>query len=405
MPKKAQTLSFWQYLSLLTLMGFSSRYAMDNFLPSLPAIQESLHTTASAAQMTIVIFGTALSASCPFYGPISDTYGRRRTVLLALSLLALGALICGHAPTMAWLFAGRIVQGLGAGASITSLRAMMRDTFSGNKLAKLSSYLGAVLSATPPIAPIIGGYIQVHGGWRMNFTSSAIFFVLVFLAFFFSLPETAPLQQKQSKACNSAVCLALRNYKTLLSNGCFMRYASISAMGLTLMLCYLTMSPFLFQKVIGLNPVQYGWLAAISGSGMVLGNVLNGNYVERFGVKRLLRYGALISLSSALALLATGLLGHVTFLAIMLPIGLMFIGMGFVFGNSFSLAVADLGYMAGTASALFATVQGGIATTFGALAALLHEHNQIPMALLLILATSIMLVLTSPIRLTFKKAS
>ena len=100
---------------LILLLVSIGQLAVDLYLPSMPAIVEYFGTTADAVQMTLTWFLIGFSFSQLFYGPMSDTYGRRRIVLIGLLLFVLGGVGCIVASSSNSLLFFRFVQGIGAG--------------------------------------------------------------------------------------------------------------------------------------------------------------------------------------------------------------------------------------------------------------------------------------------------
>src|ERR1700736_4772633 len=91
-------------LGLLTAVG---PFAIDMYLPALPAIAADLNTTDAGAQATLIGYFIAVALCRVFYGPVSDSFGRKPPLYFGMALYTVGALGCSIAPTIGWLIAAR----------------------------------------------------------------------------------------------------------------------------------------------------------------------------------------------------------------------------------------------------------------------------------------------------------
>jgi Bcr/CflA subfamily drug resistance transporter len=353
----------------------------DSYLPSLPSITESLGATHQAVKLTISFYLLGLGLAPLVFGPLSDHYGRKKILLSGLIIAFLGSLLCVLAPNIHVLIVGRFIQGSGAAAASSLGRIIMSDIFKGKTLAKVGSLMGMLIGIVPAMAPVLGGYVQHIFNWRGNF---ALMLVITFVAILYLLlfiPET-------NKALTPGRIRFLqlnKNYWELLKNRKFMTNAMSATLAFGGVIVYLTISPFIFQNVIGLTPIQYGWLAFVIGAAIILGAFNNSWLLKFFESQQLILAAAFVMLSASALLLLLGLLGHTTVTAIMLPIFFYAISTQMVFGNSFSLAMhatspGRLGY----AGALYATVMMAGSAVISALAALVHVRNQVPLGALLV---------------------
>jgi len=100
-------------LLTLTITCSLGLVASTIYVPSVPAIASALETTVSRVQLTFVGYLAAFAVSMLLLGPLSDRYGRKRTMILALSLSALGSIACAASPGIEFLIGARVLQGIG----------------------------------------------------------------------------------------------------------------------------------------------------------------------------------------------------------------------------------------------------------------------------------------------------
>ena len=153
-PVKANRL--WMILVLGTLTAIGP-LSIDMYLPSLPKLTDDLQTGASLAQLTLTACLLGLSVGQLFVGSISDIYGRRKPLIIALIIYVASSLLCAVAPSIWTLVLLRFLQGASGSAGIVISRAMVRDMYSGSEMTKFFSLLMLVNGARPILAPIIGG--------------------------------------------------------------------------------------------------------------------------------------------------------------------------------------------------------------------------------------------------------
>ncbi len=119
---------FWIF-TIILLIGCLSQMGSDIYSPSVPAIAQALHTHLGLVQWTMAIYMLGVALSLLFYGPLSDSIGRKKPLIIGLSLVLLGNVICLLSRNINTLLIGRFVQGCGAGACAGLWRAIFRDVF------------------------------------------------------------------------------------------------------------------------------------------------------------------------------------------------------------------------------------------------------------------------------------
>ena len=375
-------------LVLMLILVIIGSFAHDSYLPSFPAISKYFHTSETTVKFTITVYLLSSSLSQLFYGPLSDQHGRRKILLIGITIFLAGSLLCAVAPSVIILIFGRFVQGTGIGAVTALFRAIMRDCFHGRELAKLSSYTGTVSTLVVPLAPIIGGYLQQNFGWRANFIAILIYASCVFFCLQRWLPETNHnLNPTATRLTNIA-----SNFRLILANRMFLAFLAYSTLAYSGLIVYIVISPFLYQNVLGLSPVQYGWLSIFIAPCLALGAFLNSRYVTQFGITRMIDVGNYLMFGSSSVMLLLALLGYFNIWVILVPMMFFVFGAGFVFSNAFAGAFEAFPTIAGSAAALYGCLQILGSSFASVLAAYVPDSNQIPLATILLLNAATMFV-------------
>ena len=169
--------------------------SIDMYLPSLPAIGQALAADAASVQMSVSAYFVGLAIGQLVYGPITDRFGRRKPLLFGLALFSVASLGCAFAGSIGQLIAFRGLQALGGCAGIVISRALVRDHYSGNEMARALSSLMLVMGVAPVLAPTLGGKLQLWFGWHSIFLLLAVFgcVCLLITALRIAEPQREPL--------------------------------------------------------------------------------------------------------------------------------------------------------------------------------------------------------------------
>ena len=345
--------NFFRTALVLGLLSAIGPFAIDMYLPALPAIGVALHADVHAVQMSLMAFFISFAVSQIVYGPASDIFGRKPPLYVGIALFIVGSIGCALAPDIGWLIAFRFVQGLGGGAPIVVPRAIVRDLHTGAEATRLMAMLMLVFSVSPILAPLIGSLVIDAAGWRAIFWAvsaiGAIGLVLVALM----LVETRPAPLR----AQSDVASTVRAFTLLLRDARFMGLTAIGAFGMASFFIYLANSSFVLIEHYGLSPRQYSLAFAVNAASFIGVSQFAGRLAERHGLPRIVSVAVLGFALTMGALLALNLAG-IDSLAVM--IGMLMLGFGFlglVVPTTSVLALDDHGAIAGAASALMGTLQ------------------------------------------------
>ncbi len=361
---------------------------IDMYLPSLPGLQAYFGADTSEVQLTLSAYFLGLALGQLVYGPLADRHGRRIPLLAGLALYTFASLACALAPTIEVLIAMRFVQAVGGCAGIVISRAMVRDRFAPQQMARIVSSMVLVMGVAPILAPLAGGQILRFAGWQAIFLALTLFGVICLVAAR-TLPET--LAQRAPPIRMGAV---IRGYAGLLRHRHFMGYALAAGIGSAGMFAYISGAAFVFIEVFGIAPDHFGWFFGANAAGLVAASQLNGLLLRRYKAERIVR-GALAAFAAcAWLLVLTAATGWGGLWGVALPLFFCIGSLGFNFPNATAAAMAPLGDRAGLASALMGTLQFAVAAVAGAAVGHFHDGTPLPMALVIaVCATGALTVL------------
>ncbi|MFC4001333.1 multidrug effflux MFS transporter [Prauserella oleivorans] len=384
-PSGLRRLRFAVILGGLTAFGPLS---IDMYLPALPAMTDDLGAGNALVQVTLAAFVVGLGVGQLVASPLSDAFGRRRPLLVGVTIYTLASVLCAVSPTIEMLIAARTVQALGAATGVVIARAAVRDLFSGVAMARFFSALMLVSGLAPILAPVIGGQLLTLTSWRGIFLTLTVLGGLVLLVTAAALPETLPAASRRPARAGHIV----RTYGELLRHRFFLGCALTVGLGFAMMFTYISGSSFVFQDVYGLSPQGYSLVFGAGAVCLVLATQVNARIVGRFSQRGLLLTALIASAAGAVVATAATALG--LGLAAVLPaLYVALAGYGMVMPNATALALSDHPDKAGSASALLGVLQFAIGGAASPVVGLFGESSAVPMAAMM--ATFALLALVS----------
>ena len=373
---------------LIILLGALTAFApmsIDMYLPSFPQLGQSLQASPGAVQLSLAIFFIGLSVGQAIYGPLSDHYGRRPLLLIGISIYILASIGCSLATNIETLIAMRLLQALGGCAGVVLARAVVRDLFDYRTVARVFSALMLVMGLAPILAPLLGGWVLTHYGWRAIFIILTLFGIACLLGVMFGLKESRPAATAQPLHLGRT----LRTYLSLLRDPLFMGYALAGGVSMAGMFAYITGSPFVFIQLYHVSPSHFGWLFGLNAAGFIVASQINARLLSRVSPEALLRVSLKGGALGGLALFVCAATGFGGLPGFMVPLFCFIATLGFTNPNSTAGALKHHGHQAGSAAALLGAFQFGIATVSGSAVGLLQDGTARPLAGVIAVATII----------------
>ncbi|MEH7457407.1 multidrug effflux MFS transporter [Bacillus sp. JJ1127] len=377
--KPVKTNRLWMILVLGTLTAIGP-LSIDMYLPSLPKLTDDLQTSASLAQLTLTACLLGLSVGQLFVGSISDIYGRRKPLIIALIIYVVSSLLCVIAPSIWSLVLLRFLQGASGSAGIVISRAMVRDMYSGPEMTKFFSLLMLVNGAAPILAPIIGGQLLQFTSWRGVFIALCVISVFMLVSAIFVLHETLPLEERETGGLTGT----LSTYGKLLKDRLFMGYALSQGLVSAAMFAYISGSPFVLQNIYGASPQAFSLFFAINGIGIILASQITGRLAGKLSEKTLFVAGIGIAAVGGIFLLLIIVLG-IGLIGVLCSLFLVVSSVGIVSTTGFTLAMRNQKQAAGTASALLGLLQFISGALVAPLVGIGGSNNALPMGIVIAL--------------------
>ena len=323
--------------------------AIDALLPALDIIGNTIGTQNPADnQLLITMIFLGLGVGPMFFGPISDSLGRKPMVYVGFTLFILASIICVYSQTLTWMIVGRILQGVGLSAPRTLAIAIVRDKFNGDYMARIISFITVVFLLVPIVAPAIGKWILDGFNWQSIFYIQIGIGLLVTLWFWKRQPETLATENRRP----FTVQVFTEGFTEIIQHKNTMGYTIISGFIVGSFLVYLSGSQHIFQEQYKLKeafPYIFAGLAAAVGTAIFL----NASFVIKYGMRRIVNLATIGFFLSSLVyvlLFYKGINPPVYVLVGFFAI--QFFAIGFLFGNLRALAMESIGHIAGIGAAI-----------------------------------------------------
>lgn len=364
-----------EFVILMAVLMATNAYAIDIMLPALEQVKNSFHIDGlNRQQYVIFAFLGGFGAAQLFFGPLADCFGRRKPLLFGLALYTLFSFACALAPDFKTLLILRAVQGIGAAAMRVITISVIRDIYSGRKMAEIMSVVMMIFMIVPIIAPACGNLILTFGTWRSIFNVMAYAGLATILWVLWRLPETLCQKRRFSFTVLRA------GFSHVLRNRIALCYSLAFSVMLGALFCALTTAPQIYDGIYHLGawfPLAFAAVALFQAAA-AYGNA---KFVMRFGMRTLSHTLLLSFIAAAFVWFIWSLLsGIVPFPAHMALFIIIMFSFGAIGANFNSLAMEPLGDYAGTAASVFGFMQTLIGAVLGIAIGQCFDGTTLPIA-------------------------
>ena len=356
-------------------------FTIDTYLPSFPDIAVEFSASPLQMQQTLSLYLFAFAISTLLYGPLSDRFGRRPVVWLALLIYMAASIGCALVEDIHQLIVLRILQGLSASAALVVGRAMVRDVFQGASAQRVMARVMLLFAIAPALAPVLGGVLHDLYGWR------AVFFFLALLALLLLMMITFAMGETLSKGKRHSIhpVAVGRAYAKLLRSGRFMALVTAFALMFGAFFLYVAGAPNVIYDFLGLEVNDFWVLFVPSVVAMMLGSQLSGRLAGRLSPNATVSVGFVLMLLAALLNVLQALLLAPAPFNVVAPITLYVLGMALTMPNFSLMALECFPRNRGMASAMQSFVQMSFTGLLVGSLVPLVSHSVLSLALTMLL--------------------
>tara|TARA_R110002111_G_scaffold7504_2_gene29790 strand:- start:46 stop:1251 length:1206 start_codon:yes stop_codon:yes gene_type:complete len=331
--------------SLMSLVALS----IDALLPALPEIGAAVGVVnANDNQLLITMIFLGLGFGQLIFGPLSDSFGRKRIVYFGFVVFFIASIICVTTKNFEIMILGRILQGVGLSSPRSLTLSMIRDSYSGDYMAKIISIVVMFFILVPVVAPTLGQFLINFFNWESIFYFNLIFGIIIMIWFSIRQPETLPKEKRLKLTPH----LFIDGTKEFFKYKDAVAFTFVSGFITGSFMVYLSTSQQIFQEQYNLADM-FPYIFASLAISVGLATFLNSQLVVKFGMYK-------IAFTSCIAYAIISVLYVIIFSSGKNPsiyvlisfFALQFFAVGFLFGNLRALAMQPLGHIAGIGAAI-----------------------------------------------------
>lgn len=351
-------------------------FAVDLYMPTFVFIANDLKTDPGRVQLSMTSFLAGMGVAQVIYGPVSDAVGRKTPIYFGLAVFFIGSVAAAFAPSVDWLIAARLLEGIGAGAAAVIPLAVIRDEYTGAEAARVYALCMLSLSVSPILAPVAGGLLAQVVSWRVIFGVLIVMSGLAALMIAKLLPETHPPHRRVS----AHPWHVSATYWRLLGNPHFMAPLAVASFAQSILLVFISGSSFVYVGLHHLTATQFGIVFACHAIVLIGISQFNGFLMRTLGVTRLLLIASTVATVAGVTLavlVINGMSDIVPFVALSVVI---FACVGLSMAPGFMTAMEPFGDNAGAAAALGSGLEMAFSALMTALLGLSADGTARPLA-------------------------
>ncbi|MDT0200985.1 multidrug effflux MFS transporter [Nocardioides sp. AE5] len=369
----------FQVVLVLGLLISLGPLSIDMYLPAFPEISDEFTAAESQVQLTLTGMLLGLAFGQLVIGPLSDAFGRKRPLVVGLSVHALASVLCLLAPSVEVLAGVRIVQGFAGAAVTVTAMAMVRDQFAGIEVARTMSRLMLVMGAAPMLAPTLGSQVLRWSDWRGIFGVLAVVALALVTLALFALRETLPPARRRP----ARVRASLATYRSLLADRAFLAVALIGGLMMAAMFSYIAGSSYVFQDGFGASEQQFAVIFGLNALALITATQVNPTLLRRWRIMDVMTAAMVVSALASTSLVVLGATGVGGIAGAVVPLVVVLACNGLVSPNVPALALNRHGEAAGSAAAVLGFLQFGIGGAVAPVVGLFDSVTTVPMGVVM----------------------
>lgn len=354
------------FITILGLISMLTPLAIDMYLSSFGAMAKDFSVSEEKIQITLALFTFGFAVGQLFWGPLSDSIGRKVVILTGILTAAIIAFALTQVGSLKYFYILRLLQGFFGAAPAAVVGALLKDIFQKDEFVRMISMVMIVTMVSPLIAPILGGHLADWFNWRIIFYLLSALGILSSILVFIRIPETLPKERRIPLNFSNT----LRSYNKLLINRKVLGYVLTNAFSFSGMFCFLTSGSVVYTKIYGVEPKNFGYFFILNTVIMMVSTFLSGKYVSKIGSEKILRIGLIIQSISGIWLAICGIF-QLGLWEMAIAIG-FYVGMIAIVSSNSNAAILELfPRIAGTANSLagmlrfsVGAIVGGILSSF-----------------------------------------
>ena len=369
-----------KYLLLVIIVFIAACIETDIYLPAFPDMMVWFSASEGAIQSLLTWNFIGICISGPLYGPLSDAFGRKKPLMVALGMFLAGSIMTLAAQTFDQMLGGRILQGLGSGGCFTLGTAIIFDAFQKNRAIAALNNLNTIIPLIMAAAPMIGGYLNYAFGFRSNFLAIAVFVLASFIICLFFFEETL----KADKRVPFRIKTICSDFKTAFCSLAFWQLTIAVSLLFAGYIAFLSGTAVLFVVEFGMSKTTFPFIQALILGGWVMGSLVLNRSIAKWGILRIKRAGIGLCVMGGVAIALVAFFAPRD--AYLLTCGMVFYAFGanWIIGLYFPEAMEILPNIKGVTASLLTSARLLIAALVVGLTSALYNATVYPLAAVIV---------------------
>lgn len=366
------------FIIILAMMTMSGLMASDIYLPALPKISYAFSVNIIQTQQSFSTFLLGLAFGQLIYGLLSDRFGRKKILIIGISIFVLASLGCTLSPSLSILLVSRFFQALGACSGMVIGRTIVSDKYDVKEAGKIFTLIFPIMGLSPSLSPLLGGYLASYFGWRTVFAFTLMFGLILLGMIMYRLQETKDFAFR----INLKIKDISNNYISILKSKRFFGYTITVCCAYAAYFAYLAESPFIFNYM-GFNTKQIGYFYLTIGLFYLLGNYFSRKLIQYITINKALLIGYSFFIIGSTFMIITSIIGISTPAFLFIPMSIVIIGEGFLLPLGIASVITLYPEKSGYASGMMGFFQLCSAALAAALIGYFTKGSALSMALII----------------------
>lgn len=302
-------------LGFIIFIGFLSAFvplSTDLYLPALPSMVNTFHTTEGILNLTITFFFVFYALGMLFWGPLSDKYGRKKILTIGMIIYCIGSLLCANANNIPLLICFRVIQAIGSGSAVSVATAMMKDVYTGKKLVSMLATVQSIAMTSPVVSPVIGAFILTFTSWK------GIFWILTIVSFI-AIIGSILLQETLKTYATENILKVFDKLRIVSKNPGFAVLLFTFAITTLPLMAYITTSSYIYIDGFKLNDQIYSYFYACTAVFLIIGPMAYVRLARHFTSKKIITFDFIVIILSGIALMIIGPSSPIAFALCLIP--------------------------------------------------------------------------------------
>lgn len=303
------------FIVFIAFLGAFIPLSTDVYLPALPRMVESLNTTTSMVNLTLVFFFIFYAVATLFWGPLSDKYGRKPILLVGLSIYTVASILCIFSFNVYMLIICRILQSIGCGSATAVSTAIIKDLYSGKKRVRILAIVQTIATTSPVISPMIGAFILSFLSWRGVFVVLAIIGII-------SIIGSILMEETIDTHTEGSVFKAIGRLGVVAKNKSFMYLLLMFSLLNIAFMSFISASSYIYVDGFGVSEKVYSYYFAANAIFLLLGPMIFIQISKFIHYKTIITGVYIVTIISGILLITIGNSSPVVFCLSLIPASL-----------------------------------------------------------------------------------